>query len=470
MTKPTKKIHVMIVTDAWYPQINGVVRTLTHTRDGLIAKGYDVTMLTAAEFSTFPCPTYPEIRLSLFPASKVSSIIRSTSPDIIHIATEGPLGLAARNFCLRNNLNFTTAYHTRFPEYVHSRIKLPLRVSYAFIRWFHKNSATVMVPTKKVFDDLAEWGVKNPDIWPRGVDLSLFTPPSKRRANKKPILLYVGRVAVEKNIDAFLSLDIDAEKWVVGDGPALAGFKKAYPNTVFHGAKPKEELPSYYGQADVFVFPSKTDTFGLVLLEAMACGLPVAAYPVTGPIDVVTDVKAGALDDDLHVAVNKALTLSRDDARAHAETYSWDRATDIFEGYLVCRQNNKDYSVLNNPHKDNSGITRALKAFWHSCAGFRFAINEESAFRQELLLAAFLIPLALWLPATLSQTLLMVGSVILVLMMELFNSSIEAAIDRISYEKHGLSKRAKDYGSAAVLLALLLCGITYSAIIFHLFT
>ncbi|MCE2517708.1 MAG: diacylglycerol kinase [Alphaproteobacteria bacterium] len=463
------KTHVMIVTDAWYPQINGVVRTLTHTRDGLMAKGYEVTMLTPEHFRTFPCPSYPEIRLSFMPASKVSEIIRTQSPDIIHIATEGPLGLAARNFCLRNNLNFTTAYHTRFPEYVHSRIRLPLSVTYAFIRWFHKDSTTVMVPTKKVFNDLTEWGIKKPDIWPRGVDLELFAPPAKRKANKKPVLLYVGRVSVEKNIEAFLSLDIDAEKWVVGDGPALSGLKKAYPDAIFHGAKTKEELPAYYGQADVFVFPSKTDTFGLVLLEAMACGLPVAAYPVTGPIDVVTDDKAGALDDDLHAAVTKALTLSRDDARAYAETYSWSRATDIFESFLVCRHDNEDYSVLNNPYKDNSGVTRAWKAFWNSWAGLRFAISEESAFRQELVLALILIPFALWLPASLTQTLLMVASVFLVLMMELFNSGIEAAIDRISYEKHGLSKRAKDYGSAAVLLALLLCAITYGTILYDIY-
>lgn len=462
-------LRLMIVTDAWYPQINGVVRTLTHTRDELIKKGFDVVMLTPEGFKTFPCPTYPEIRLSLFPSSQVARTIRSASPDMIHIATEGPLGLAARNFCVRNELKFTTAYHTRFPEYIHSRIKLPLFLSYLMIRWFHKPSQAVMAPTQTVVSDLQEWGFSNAVLWSRGVDLDLFSPQKSRKKNKHPILLYVGRVSVEKNLAAFLKLDSNAVKWVVGDGPAMASLKKEFPDVVFHGAKPKEELVAYYQKADVFVFPSKTDTFGLVLLEAMACGLPVAAYPVTGPIDVVGDSKAGALHDNLELAVEKAMTLSRADTRAYAENFSWENATTTFEGFLKNAQVEDEYSSFSNPYKVNTGARRAIKALANSLSGLRFAVNEESAFRQELVLALILIPLALWLPASIEQTLLMIGSVVLVIIAELLNSSIEAAIDRISFEQHGLSKRAKDYGSAAVFLSLLLSALVYATILYDLY-
>lgn len=462
-----KNKKILIVTDAWYPQVNGVVRTLTHTRDELILKGHDVTMLTPEGFRTIPCPTYPEIRLALFPASKVAKFIRQISPEIIHIATEGPLGLAARNFCLRNGLHFTTGYHTRFPEYVHSRFRLPLSVSYLFLKWFHKNAQAVMAPTQKVISDLGDHGIGHAVLWPRGVDLELFSPPKSRRKNKTPILLYVGRVAVEKNLEAFLKLNIDAEKWIVGDGPARPALEKAYPDTIFHGMKPKEDLPEYYGKADIFVFPSQTDTFGLVLLEAMACGLPVAAYPVTGPIDVIGSSDAGVLDNDLGVAVKQALKIDRRHARSHAEGFSWSHATNIFEGHLVLAQKDDEYSPASNPYKNNTGLLRAANALKHSLGGLRFALHEESAFRQELFLAIILITFAIWLPASPIETLIMIGSVIFVLIIELVNSSVESAIDRISYEKHGLSKRAKDYGSAAVFLALIWCAIVYLVMIYQ---
>ena len=463
-----KLVHLLIVTDAWFPQVNGVVRSLTHTRVELIARGHKVSMLTPEEFKTFPCPTYPEIRLSLFPGSRVAKIIRQHKPDVIHIATEGPLGIAARNFCIRNNMLFTSAYHTRFPEYIYSRIKLPLFMSYAFIRWFHKPSEAVMTPTLQVISELKDWQISNTALWPRGVDLTLFSPPKRRTRNAKPVLLYVGRVAVEKNIEDFLNIKIDAEKWIVGDGPALTSLKSRFPDAKFFGMKAKEELPEFYGKADIFVFPSKTDTFGLVLLEAMACGLPVAAYPVSGPIDVVGNSDAGILDDNLEIAVKKALRIPRKSARTHAEKFSWTKATDIFESYLVYRQDKDEYSSLNNPHKNNSGITRAFKAFANSYAGLRFAINEESAFRQELLLVAIMLPITFWLPASSSQKLLMIGSLLLILITELLNSSIEAAIDRISFEQHGLSKRAKDYGSAAVFLSLIFSAIVYITVIYQI--
>jgi len=461
-------VRIAIVTDAWYPQINGVVRTLTKTREGLEALGHDVLMITPESFRTVPCPTYPEIRLSIFPGRVVSARLRAFGPDHLHIATEGPLGLAARSYARRNQLAFTTAYHTRFPEYVRSRVLIPLSWTYAFLRWFHGPGNAVMAPTNAVVADLKSWRVGNPVIWPRGVDLDLFTPSDDARAKtttKKPVFINVGRVSVEKNLGAFLDLDLPGEKWIVGGGPALEQMKARYPQVKFFGAKEMKDLPEIYNKADVFVFPSRTDTFGLVLLEAMACGLPVAAYPVTGPIDVVGGSKAGVLDEDLGKAAKAALKISRKAARKHAETFSWAAATDIFAGHLVAARHPKDgYHIADNPHKDNHGVTRAVAAARNSWAGLVFAIREESAFRQELLLAAVLAPLALWMPATVVETAMMLASLVLVLIVELLNSSVEAAVDRISYSKHGLSKRAKDYGSAAVMLAIILCGAVYALV------
>jgi len=461
-------VKIAIVTDAWYPQINGVVRTLTKTREGLEALGHDVLMITPESFRTVPCPTYPEIRLSIFPGRVVSARLRAFGPDHLHIATEGPLGLAARSYARRNQLAFTTAYHTRFPEYVRSRVLIPLSWTYAFLRWFHGPGNAVMAPTNAVVADLKSWRVGNPVIWPRGVDLDLFTPSDDARAKtttKNPVFINVGRVSVEKNLGAFLDLDLPGEKWIVGGGPALEQMKARYPQVKFFGAKEMKDLPEIYNKADVFVFPSRTDTFGLVLLEAMACGLPVAAYPVTGPIDVVGGSKAGVLDEDLGKAAKAALKISRKAARKHAETFSWAAATDIFAGHLVAARHPKDgYHIADNPHKDNHGVTRAVAAARNSWAGLVFAIREESAFRQELLLAAVLAPLALWMPATVVETAMMLASLVLVLIVELLNSSVEAAVDRISYSKHGLSKRAKDYGSAAVMLAIILCGAVYALV------
>lgn len=458
----------MIVTDAWYPQINGVVRTLTRTKEHLIQMGHDVELVTPEDFRTFPCPTYPEIRLSIFPGRKVAGKIRAFAPDALHIATEGPLGLAARKFATRNELKFTTAYHTRFPEYVQARVYLPLGVTYRFLRWFHGGSQAVMAPTKTVVDDLKKWSIKNPVLWPRGVDLELFKPdPSKSNLPTEkgnPVFIYVGRVAVEKNLAEFLKLDLPGEKHVVGDGPAMKQLKTRFPDTVFHGAKDMEVLPAFYSKADVFVFPSLTDTFGLVLLEAMACGVPVAAYPVTGPLDVVGDSGAGVLDEDLKKACIAALQIDRDLVRGHAETFSWRAATERFEKHLYpARTDHDGYHISENPYKDNHGLMRAIAAARNSFAGIQYALREESAFRQELILAAVLVPLAFWMPASIGERLIMLAAVFLVLIVELLNSSVEAAIDRISYAHHGLSKRAKDYGSAAVGVALIFCGGTYAA-------
>lgn len=328
-------MKIMIVTDAWQPQVNGVVRTITATRRELEAMGYQVDLLTPLEFRTLPCPTYPDIRLSLLPGKDVAARIREFAPDALHIATEGPLGLAARKFALRCGMPFTTAYHTRFPEYVQARFGLPLSWTYRYLRWFHRPSAAVMAPTRVVLDDLAKYGFDNAVIWTRGVDLDVFrVQDCKRLQSAPPIFLYVGRVAVEKNVEDFLALDLPGSKWVAGDGPALAGLRARYPEVNYLGVLSQHELAEVYASADVFVFPSKTDTFGLVLLEAMACGLPVAAYPVTGPIDVLGDSAAGVMHGDLRTACLAALEIDRKTARAHAEKFSWRAATEQFVQHL----------------------------------------------------------------------------------------------------------------------------------------
>ena len=312
-------LKILLVTDAWEPQVNGVVRTLKTTARELTAMGHEVRTLTPVQFRTLPCPTYPEIRLSLFPQGQVDRTIRGFDPDVLHIATEGPLGLAARRFALRHDFPFTTAYHTRFPEYVQARFKLPLGVSYAWLRRFHGPSKSVMAPTQVVVDDLRANGFRNVKLWSRGVDGDVFRPqPSRRLNSAPPIFLYVGRVAVEKNVEAFLELDLPGSKWVVGTGPALERIRGRFPQANYLGVLEREELAQVYAAADVFVFPSRTDTFGLVLLEAMACGLPVAAYPVTGPRDVIGDSKAGVLHEDLRIACLEALKLEREDALARS--------------------------------------------------------------------------------------------------------------------------------------------------------
>jgi len=329
-------MKIMMVTDAWEPQVNGVVRTLKSTARELRAMGYAVDFLTPLEFSTLPCPTYPDIRLSLFPRGKVVRRLSEFDPDALHIATEGPLGMAARRFALTRGLPFTTAYHTRFPEYVRARIGMPLSWTYAFLRWFHGPAEAVMAPTEVVKRDLESFGFRNVVMWSRGVDLDIFKPQrSDRLKSAPPIFLYVGRVAVEKNIDAFLELDLPGSKWVVGAGPALKRIQARYPGVNYLGVLSQPELAQVYASADVFVFPSKTDTFGLVLLEAMACGLPVAAYPVTGPLDVIGDSQtAGVMHEDLRRACLEALKLRREDAAAHAQRFSWRAATEQFLGHL----------------------------------------------------------------------------------------------------------------------------------------
>jgi glycosyltransferase involved in cell wall biosynthesis len=328
---------VLIVTDAWHPQTNGVVRCLETLGSQLIASGHAVRYLTPQGFWTVPLPTYPEIALSLVGVATIAAIIEREAPDHIHIATEGPLGLIARHVCLDAGLRFTTSYHTRYPEYVAARLPVPAEWTYGFLRWFHSAAEATLVPTRSMLDELAGREFVNLVEWTRGVDPSQFAPGPKTcfADLPGPHLLYVGRIAVEKNIEAFLALKTPGTKIVVGDGPARAELEARYSDAVFMGRRTGAELSELYRSADVFVFPSKTDTFGNVMIEALSSGLPVAAYPVTGPIDVLTDPTCGALDQDLARAVERALTLSRDAARAHAARFTWAHCAELFLSALV---------------------------------------------------------------------------------------------------------------------------------------
>ncbi len=332
---PSSGLRILIVSDAWKPQVNGVVRTLDTLGQYLGKFGNTVYYITPDLFRTVPLPTYPEIRLALAPYSMISRIINVYQPDAIHIATEGPLGWAARRFCVRHEHPYTTSFHTRFAEYIHARTRFPISWGYGILRRFHNAASAVMVATPSLEKELEEKGFENLRIWSRGVDLTLFNPDMARETEplKKdgPLWLYVGRVAVEKNIQAFLDLNLDGAKMVVGSGPMLEELKVKYPHVIFTGPRFGEELAAIYAQADVFVFPSKTDTFGLVVVEALASGTPVAAYPVQGPADILDGSGVGAVDDDLAAACRRALgCATAEECRAHAEKFSWEACTRQF--------------------------------------------------------------------------------------------------------------------------------------------
>jgi glycosyltransferase involved in cell wall biosynthesis len=324
-------VRIALVTDAWAPQTNGVVKTLSTTISQLREWGHDVLVIEPTRFRTFPCPTYPEIRLAWFPYGELARSLDAFGLEALHIATEGPLGLSARRWCLRQRFPFTTSYHTQFPEYVRARLPIPLAVSYAHLRRFHGAAERTMVATPTLQRLLEARGFRHMARWTRGVDTQLFKPADKQYLPwPRPIAVYVGRVAVEKNIEDFVRLDWPGTKVVIGDGPARAQLERDHPQTRFVGYKYGEELARHIAAADVFVFPSRTDTFGLVLLEAMACGVPVAAYPVTGPIDVVIDGVTGVLRDDLLVAAREALQLDPAACRRYALEHSWEAATRQF--------------------------------------------------------------------------------------------------------------------------------------------
>lgn len=328
-------MRIAIATDAWEPQINGVVTTMKRVIGYLKSKGHNILIIEPSQFRTMSLPTYKEIRVAIRPYGHARDILEMFRPDAVHVATEGPIGIAVRKWCCKNDLAFTSSYHAKFPEYLRARVPIPLSWSYRWIRNFHAPSKKVLVTTPSMKEELEERGFKNLEVWTRGVDAEMFQPVIWGIAGL-PRLLYVGRVTVEKNIEAFLDLDLPTmKKVVVGDGPDRERLEKKYPEVTFTGYKRGEDLSRIYASAKCFVFPSRTDTFGLVMLEANACGVPVAAFPVTGPKDVIQQGVNGYMDEDLKVAVEKASRCVTSDCRAVALRHSWDECGRMFEASLV---------------------------------------------------------------------------------------------------------------------------------------
>lgn len=339
MAPSIEGMRIIIATDAWTPQVNGVVTTLSETSEQLRREGHEVRMITPEGRRTVPMPTYPEIRLTVFEGGKIQRELDDYDPDCVHIATEGLVGLSVRAYCLRRNIPFTTAYHTQFPEYVRARFPIPISWTVRLLKWFHKPAVRTMVPTESMRQTLLERGFEDVVIWTRGVKTDVFTPDNPFEYDlPKPIWIYVGRVAVEKNIEAFLDLPLPGSKVIIGDGPDRERLAGHYKDCHFLGYRFGTELAECLAGSDVFVFPSKTDTFGIVMLEAMACGLPVAAFPVTGPVDVVKPGVTGCLDEDLVLACSRALDLNRSDCRQYAESRGWRSSTQQFAANLAPRQ------------------------------------------------------------------------------------------------------------------------------------
>lgn len=326
-------MRILLITDAWAPQVNGVVRTLQAITEILQKWGHEVSVISPDQYRSVPCPSYPEIRLALASRRSIGAQIDEFAPDAVHIATEGPLGLAARKHCVLRGRPFTTAYHTHFPDYLAKRTGLPASIFWSYIRWFHKPATGIMVATESVRSELRAQGLGQLCEWGRGVDLANFgpglEPPDLYWDLPRPIQLYVGRVSVEKNIEAFLRCTHPGSKVVVGDGPALARLKSEFPDVHFLGRQSGAALASCYAGADVFVFPSRTDTFGLVMIEALACGTPVAAFPVTGPVDVLTP-ESGTMDTDLDKAIAAALTRETAACLAHGRSFTWEASAGQF--------------------------------------------------------------------------------------------------------------------------------------------
>jgi glycosyltransferase involved in cell wall biosynthesis len=338
LERRNRPLRILLATDAWHPQVNGVVRTWTTSIERLQQLDHEVEVIEPNQFPGMPCPLYPEIRLCLPPQQTIVRRINSFKPDVIHVVTEGPIGLAVRMFCRRRRLFFTTSYHTKFPEYLQRMIRLPAGGSYAFMRWFHSRSATIMVATPSLEEELRKRGFRPPlKRWSRGVDLELFYPRAKNLFEwPRPILLYVGRVSKEKSIEDFLKLRTPGTKVIIGDGPMRERLERQYPDAKFLGYRRGQALAECYASADLFVFPSVTDTFGLVMIEALASGVPVAAYPVVGPIDIINHPKIGALDKDLGQAVARALKDSDPAECARiGRQYTWENCTQQLLSNLV---------------------------------------------------------------------------------------------------------------------------------------
>ena len=328
-------MKILIVTDPWPPVVSGVVRTYQSTIRHLKQNGHQVEVIAPDRFTTVRCPTDTHLRLAVYAGRKTGRLIEAFDPDAIHVASEGPLGLAARNWCMAHQVPFTTSYTTKLPEYLKVRSGVPETLTYSLVRWFHRPSSAVMVSTDTLLAELRAHGFQNLVRWSRGVDLDLFRPRNRDfLAARRPILTYVGSVAVEKNIEAFLQLDVPGTKYVVGDGPQRVQLQRKYSEVKFVGNHAGEDLAAYYAASDVFVFPSRTDTFGLVILEALACGVPVAAYPVPGPLDVVGNSGVGALDVDLRAAVLKALKIDPAQCRRYAQQFGWENVARQFVANL----------------------------------------------------------------------------------------------------------------------------------------
>ena len=328
-------MRALIATDAWEPQINGVVRTLQNLRDHAHSVGLDTCFVTPSQFRTVPMPGYPEIRLALATTGVLVERIRAFAPDVVHVATEGPIGLAARNACLQLEVPLTTSYHTRFPEYLSARLPVPEALTYSLLRRFHSAADAILVSTPSLQAELQARGFGRLMRWSRGVDLEQYHPRASTQVEwPRPIFLNVGRVAVEKNLEAFLELDLPGTKVIVGDGPQRALLEAKYPQAAFTGSKVGLELAELYRQADVFVFPSRTDTFGVVILEALASGLPIAAYPVMGPVDILDGTGAGVLSEDLREAALACLAIPADKCADLARGYSWPASVQQFRDNL----------------------------------------------------------------------------------------------------------------------------------------
>ena len=327
-------MKILIVTDAWYPQVNGVCRTLKNLGDELKKIGHQVEYIEPNQFFTVPMPKYNEIKLSLNVWPRVGRLISKADADIIHIATEGPIGIFAKRYCVKNKLKFTTSYHTQFDKYLKLYYPyLPIKLAQKFLKGFHSKAEKILVTTQSMKDELQEIGFDKDKmvVWTRGANHGAFQKPKKINLEyKRPIYLYVGRVSIEKNIRAFLDLDLEGTKLVVGKGPDLDKLKKEYPEAIFKGERTNGELASYFASSDVFVFPSKTDTFGIVIIEALKCGLPVAAYPVAGPKDIFNGTNIGSLNNDLKKAALEALKSNRSACIEHAKKYTWENCAKIF--------------------------------------------------------------------------------------------------------------------------------------------
>jgi glycosyltransferase involved in cell wall biosynthesis len=322
--------HILVATDAWHPQVNGVVRTLTMMAEAAKSFGVDTSFLTPQSFRTIAMPSYPDLRLALPSGAKIASLIEAAKPDGVHIATEGPIGFMVRRYCRKHGLPFTTSFHTRFPDYVSARSPIPEAWVWRALRWFHKRSQAVMAATPALAAELRARGFRNVVLCSRGVDTALFHPRAIDLCLPVPVFLSVGRIAVEKNLEAFLGVDLPGTKLVVSDGPARSALERRYPDAVFLGARHGEELAEIYAAADIFVFPSRTDTFGLVLLEALASGLPVAAFPVAGPRDVIGTAPVGVLNEDLRTACLEALRISPETCVEFATAHSWQASARVF--------------------------------------------------------------------------------------------------------------------------------------------